>query len=295
MDNSVVAGVDIGGSHITVALVDLKKKTILDHTWRRMHIDSLGNAQTILNSWQEVILDSFRAHNMNPTAIGIAMPGPFDYEQGISLMKNQNKYDALYDLNIRELLSDRLLVDQCDIKFTNDAACFLQGEVFAGLAKDADKVLGLTLGTGFGSAFAVGGKAVDADLWCAPFKEGIAEDYLSTRWFVKRYSELAGGLLKDVKELVALDNHYTRILFSEFGNNLAEFLAPVVRAEHTELIVLGGNIANAYHLFATELKAKLRQEKINVQIGKTILGENATLLGAASYCLFDLAYLDVID
>lgn len=295
MDNSVVAGVDIGGSHITAALVDLNRRLILNHTWRRMHINSQGAAQNILDTWQKVIEESFGAHNMKPTTIGIAMPGPFDYEQGISLMKNQNKYDALYNLNIKDILAQRLQIESSEIKFTNDAACFLQGEVFGGLAKDSNKVLGLTLGTGLGSAIALNDKAVDADLWCSPFKNGIAEDLLSTRWFVQRYHELTGRFIKDVKQLVELEDAFTIKIFNEFGSNLAEFIAPIVRSEQIEFVVLGGNISNAYQFFERKLQAKLNQEGLNIQVGKTMLGENATLIGAASYCLYDVAHSNVLN
>ena len=134
-----------------------------------------------------------------PWKIGIAMPGPFDYENGISYIKDQNKYEALYGLNIKEQLAKKLEISISDISILNDAACFLQGEVFGGAGQGFKRVMGLTLGTGFGSARSVDGKTDDADLWCSPYREGIAEDYLSTRWFLKQYKEISGKLVKNVK------------------------------------------------------------------------------------------------
>jgi glucokinase len=45
--------------------------------------------------------------------------------------------------------------------------------------------MGLTLGSGLGSSLKKGCKISDAGLWSSPFKEGIAEDYLGTGWFVQ--------------------------------------------------------------------------------------------------------------
>lgn len=40
--------------------------------------------------------------------IRLAFPGPFDYEQGICLMKGLDKYDRLYGINLRQVFSERL-------------------------------------------------------------------------------------------------------------------------------------------------------------------------------------------
>ena len=66
----------------------------------------------------------------------------------------------------------------------NDASCFLKGEVFGGAAKGYNHVIGITLGTGLGSATFKNGVVYDGDLYYTPFKESTAEDYLSTRWFI---------------------------------------------------------------------------------------------------------------
>jgi glucokinase len=287
MCNSIVVGVDIGGSHITVALIDMEKGEVLEHTWKRLDVDAQGEAQTIIDVWTKAIEESITAHTAVPAGLGIAMPGPFDYEEGVSLMQNQNKYDALYGLNVKQFLADRLKMRIEQMVMTNDAACFLKGEVYSGVAKGYKRVFGLTLGTGLGSARAINDHVEDANLWCSPFKDGIAEDYLSSRWFVARYFELTGDKVKDVKELV--DNIQEKPLaqqvLNEFGNNLAEFLIPYIQNEGIEMVVLGGNIANAHTLFSTAFEKRMQEQAVQVKLKKTILGESATLVGAASYCL----------
>lgn len=284
MTNSTALGIDIGGSHITAALVDLGTRSIIEGSWNRTRINSQGEAADIIEGWAAVIREVFTHAPEGTRHIGIGMPGPFDYEHGISGMKGQHKFDALYNLNVKEMLAAKLNIAPDQIRFINDAGCFLQGEVFSGAAKNHQRVIGLTLGTGLGSATYRDGVANDANRWCSPFKDGMAEDYLSTRWFVKRYEEVSGAIVPDVKALVARMDVDDRIsaLFQEFSVNLAAFLGNFVRDEQPEIIVIGGNIANASDLFFPLLKEELKKQQIEIPVVTATLGEAAALIGAAS-------------
>ena len=185
---NIVLGADIGGSHITAALIDLNTGGLLRETIKRQPVNSHGSPDEILNSWANSIADSFMNYS-GPKRIGIAMPGPFDYQKGISYIKGFHKYDSLYKLNVKEALAERLNIESNAILLKNDAACFLQGEIFAGAAKGYRKSIGFTLGTGFGSAIGIDAVAQDAEYWSRPFLEGVAEDYFSTKWFLKRSKE----------------------------------------------------------------------------------------------------------
>ncbi|HEY9259456.1 ROK family protein [Chitinophaga sp.] len=284
MKNSTALGIDIGGSHITAALVDLSTRSIVEGSWNRTRIDSHGEAAEIISSWSAVIREVFAKAPAGVKHIGIGMPGPFDYEQGISLMLGQHKYDALYKLNVKELLAAQLGIQPEQIRFINDAGCFLQGEVYSGAGRNYETVIGLTLGTGLGSAIYRDGVANDAGRWCSPFKDGMAEDYLSTRWFVKRYQEVSGETVPDVKALVAriaVDGSIQE-LFNEFATNLGTLLVDFVQDEQPEAIVIGGNIANAADLFFPLLKEILQKHDINIPLVIASLGEAAALIGAAS-------------
>lgn len=287
MDNTVVLGADIGGSHITVALVDLQSRSVIENSHVRAHVNSHGTADEIITAWSEAIQNAVSKHEWG-SKIGIAMPNPVDYETGISYIKGIDKYDALYGLNIKELLARRLNLTAAQIRMKNDAGCFLQGETFGGAAKGVKNAIGLTIGTGIGTARCHQGVAEDADLWHSPFKDSMVEDYISSRWFVKRYAELSGSTVKNVKELSALhatDKH-AQAVFNEFCENLAEFLTSFVKRDNPEVIVIGGNIANASALFFDRVEELLRVQSINVPIRKAALGEEAAIIGAAS-CWYD--------
>lgn len=284
MEKPSVLGIDIGGTHITAALVDLEIGALSAGSIKRKDVDSSGSKEEILRAWCQVIDDAFGKSLNSDRKIGIAMPGPFDYEEGISLIKDQDKFNSLYQVNIKKELANRLNISASNIKFINDAAAFMQGEVFCGAAKGYDRAIGLTLGTGLGSAIAVNGKAVDAALWDSKFLGGIAEDYLSTRWFVNKYKSLTEKEINGVKELALIVNSdpFAKQVFNEFGRGLGHFLADVIKNNRSEVVVLGGNIANAFDLFAPHLIDNLKAYHLDTVIKITALNENAALIGAAS-------------
>lgn len=284
MEKPYVLGIDIGGSHITAALVDLESGILIQDSIKRRAVNSNGSKEEILAAWCEVIKEAFGSVLDTEKRIGIAMPGPFDYENGVSLIKDQDKFKSLYQLNIKQELARCLNIQSTDIKFINDAAAFMQGEVFCGAAKGYSRALGLTLGTGLGSAVVIDGQSKDAELWNSKFLNGIAEDYFSTRWFVNKYKSLTGIELDGVKELaeVVKTDLYAMQVFNEFGRGLGHFLADVIKETKSEVVILGGNISQAFNLFAPHLIENLKALHLHTEIKITELNEHAALIGAAS-------------
>lgn len=286
MNNNIVIGVDIGGSHITAGLVDLNAHSIIRNSIVRRHVNSKGDAEQIIREWTGAIANCKAYHPATSKKIGIAMPGPFDYENGISLIKGLDKYEALYGLNVKQLIAKELQIKPTDIFLMNDASCFLKGEVFGGTARDSNNVIGITLGTGLGSAVYKDSIVFDGDLYYAPFKDATAEDYLSARWFIKRYHQLTGKTARNVKEIrngIPSDLEATAV-FKEFGQNLGEVLAAYIKRHGAEKVVVGGNIINAWDLFICDAEKFLKRASLQVTLLKATLGEEAALLGAGSLC-----------
>ena len=281
--NNLVLGVDIGGSHITASLVDITNGSVIENSYFRDAVDAHGTAEDIISTWSRVIRQSLNSHPGTDTQIGIAMPGPFDYEHGISLIKEQKKFRSLYGLNVKDLLSKKLAVSEDCINFFNDACCFLGGEVLGGVVKNENEVIGITLGTGLGSAVYKDGSCADAALWNFPFKSGIAEDYLSTRWFTSTYATKYAETITGVKELSLLadEDGEKANIFQTFGANLAEFLAEVSQKTNCNTVVVGGNITKASRFFLSFVKSNSKDLGISLDIRISKLGESATLIGAA--------------
>jgi len=279
-NSSYVLACDIGGTHITCAIVNTQRWEVIQSTLTRIHVDSLGNAKSIFQIWAQAINSCILKFDGQISQIGIAMPGPFDYENGISKIQGQSKYDHLYNQDIKTLLAKELGLSPMSIHFINDAAAFLQGEIFVQQLQTNKRILGITLGTGLGSAvWNKGEKAFDAALWNSPYEDCIFEEFLVTRWFVKRFKEIAG---KDVTGLKEILDHYRetaefQIIKDEYAKHLFDFMQFFSDKHSSELFIVGGNIAKALPIFIAD-----RKEFERFQIYTAILGEKAAMIGAAS-------------
>lgn len=274
-------GVDIGGSHITAAHVDATTYKVIDSTMKRERVAAMDTAEVIIESWLNVLSKLIIRSGNESTKIGIAMPGPFDYEKGISLMKGQEKYDALYEVNVKEILAKGLEIPEEDIVFINDAEAFLRGELASGAAADVERAIGITLGTGLGSTSNGSGVTLDMNWAFRPFKDSIAEEYISTRWFLKKYKEITGTEIKNVEGLLATaDPKIKEQIFEEFSENLGVFLNDFIEQEKPQVVVIGGNIAKTWDHFIIALKEKIKDK--SVVIKQSEMWEDAALVGAAS-------------
>ncbi|NEB80477.1 ROK family protein, partial [Streptomyces sp. SID14478] len=70
-------------------------------------------------------------------------------------------FASLYGADVRADLLGGLRRRPADVVFLNDAHAFLMGEWSAGAARGHTRVVGITLGTGVGSAFLAGGRILD--------------------------------------------------------------------------------------------------------------------------------------
>lgn len=279
-----IIGIDIGGSHITLAQVDPEKREIITSTYVREHVNSFDEKEVIFSAWASAIEKAARDLVKEDLLIGIAMPGPFDYENGIALMQ-QGKFIDIYKVNIKSELSKRLSIGIEQIHFVNDAAAFMEGEVFGGCAQGYKRIFGATLGTGLGTTFYNGEFATDEDLWDSSFKDSISEDYLATRWFVKRYQELTGEQISGTKDLLDKPLEIQKQIFDEYADNISEFVIQHVNHYKPEVLVLGGNIAKAYPHFEQRFIQNLTENNINLQVKISAIFEDAAILGAAGYAL----------
>lgn len=273
-------GVDIGGSHITAAHVDSSAYHVLEDSLKRQRVAPKETAAIILNSWVEGISPLLAGFPPGQIKIGIAMPGPFDYQKGIALFKGVQKYDALYGIDIGDALSRDLNVPLENIIFINDAEAFLRGELAAGAASAVKKAIGITLGTGLGSASNCKGAPMDVNRAALPFLDQNAEEYISTRWFLKRYHELTGLDIKNVEELLNVAGPVIKNqIFDEFAINLGSFINDFIADEDPELLVIGGNIARTWGHFMPKLEQLIVNKKVIIR--QTEMWENAALVGAA--------------
>lgn len=290
---SVAIGVDIGGSHIYSAAVDLSTHQIISGTRSQQKIDNKAGADEILELWSQALAVTLSEIDRSKLAgFGFAMPGPFNYPKGIALFERVEKYDSLYGVNVSEQLKKRLQLDAAvPFRYINDATAFAIAEAWVGQANKYSRIIALTLGTGFGSAFINNGLPVLSGdnvpemgcVWHIPYKNGIANDYFSTPWFKRHYFDKTGIMARGVQEIAEMSHtdDFALSLFREYGTNMGEFLAPWIKKFDAEVVVIGGNITGAFHLFGNFLITAIKRSDPEVEIVLSDLKENAAVLGGA--------------
>ncbi|MBQ8461878.1 MAG: ROK family protein [Bacteroidales bacterium] len=292
-EQKYAVGVDIGGSHITSAVIDLELGQIVGHPVTT-DVDHTSPAEVIFSAWTKNLRLLMNEAGMPVKQIGMAFPGPFDYDKGISYM--EHKFASIYGINVGVTLAARLLdFPGLEFKFVNDAGAFALGESSFGAAKDDSRVIVLTLGTGVGSGFVANHTIVRSgdsvppggEVWNLPFRDGIVDEAFSTRWVVGRYQELTGKQVQGAKD-VAMRFEFdeaAKQLFTEFGYRLAEFTTPWLNKFDSRTLVLGGNISRSLPLFMQPLQRAYGQAGLTVSIKGSVLLDKAAMLGAASLFL----------
>ena len=296
MKRKIAIGADIGGSHISCQLFDLENHHLIDKSRIRKSVDSHSTAPVILDSWVNAIREAAGDYRLSELAgIGFAMPGPFDYQHGIAWFKDVEKFNHLYGVNVgSEILIRFQLPETYPVRFFNDAACFAIGESLRGEAAQYSRLLAITLGTGFGTTFIDNHKPVagkygipaDGFLYRVPFRNAVADDYFSTRWFLKEYKALTGEETSGVKQLanIALNDNSAALIFHAFGSALGQFLAPWLKRFEAECLVIGGNISSAYPLFGKDLQDEFSQAELPLTVLISSMQEDAAIAGSAFLC-----------
>ena len=291
-EKNITIGADIGGGHILSAAIDTRKGEIIEDSRAYVKVNNKASKTEILKTWAEALNTTIGKIDASRLAgIGFAMPGPFDYKTGMALFEGNDKYEALYKVSIKEELPSFLAAPGIALRFLNDATSFAVGVSWLGEAKGYSKVIAITLGTGFGSAYVEDGAPVvqredvpeQGCFWHLPYEDGIVDDYFSTRWFIGEYEKLSGQKVKGVKEIAeaAEKSEAAKGLFRTFGHNMGAFFVPWLKLFPADILVMGGNVTHAFNLFGESMQAVFRENDIPTRIAISGLMEDAALIGSA--------------
>jgi len=253
-ENSILC-VDLGGTHCSAALVDPTSERVIPGSYHRDHVNSHAEKMQIFAEIASVIQKTMGDRNGTVQQLLISCPGPFDYQNGISLMDGMNKYQSLLQVNLKDFFAEITGVSIEYIKFFNDAAAFLLGEVVHHKLKNK-RVVGLTLGTGLGSSLYDQGKIEDLNYGSATFKNGIAEDMISTRGILSHVSQTFDGRdFENIKDLVDHpETAYKKEAFDFLSRQLIDFLNQYIVPLSPDSVIIGGSIAKAHRYFFEQLK-----------------------------------------
>jgi len=302
---SLVFAVDLGGTHLRVALVDdtgrilqqLKQETPKGNSAESV-IDALASAAEKWGSNQSSIV-----------AASIMVPGAVDSEKAVVLQAPN--LPSLVNFGLKAELERRL---GWPVLLENDANAAAVGEMWLGAARGCHDVISVTLGTGVG-----GGVILDGKLWrgahgsageighttvdpfsglkCKCGNTGCLELFASATAIVRMtregLAEFPGSALK-TDELSAVKVYEAGIkgdelalsVFRRFGMYLGIGLANLMNLIDPQIIVLTGGAVNGWDLFAPEMYRQVGERAFRatgeqVKIARAECGDNAGLLGAA--------------
>ena len=287
--------IEIGGTHATAALIDPRSRQVVEGSRVRVELDSGASAEAVIDRFTEAAM---RLHGPHAHRWGVAIPGPFDYQRGIGRYEGVAKFGSLRDVNVRSELADRLSCQPEDLRFVNDANAFAIGEWISGAARGHDRIVGLTLGTGVGSAFLDRGTPVESgpavppggrvdrlSIGGRPLEETFSSRGIEAQYASERLHDIGGA---SVEQIAARARHGDRIaqrVLEESTEKLSRALAPWLRSFPASLVVVGGAIAQAWDLLAPSFDAGLagdgEQTQASISVRLTELWEDAGLIGAA--------------
>ena len=213
---------------------------------RQVPVNSAGSREEIASSLREAVGDARR--------VGVAIPGPFDYEKGLFLMKH--KFASVYG----ERFADLCHSEGTSYRFMHDVNAALLGECTTG------NTALITIGTGLGFAFTRNGVVQKAasgspavSIYNLPWGSGILEDYVSKRGILRTYSILKGGAddctsVLDLSLKARSGDALAKQAFATAASTLAQAVVPVVKELGINEIIMSGQISKSFDLMEEELK-----------------------------------------
>jgi len=259
---------DVGGTHVTAALVDLQSWSSVPNSRQRIALRSDGSADEIIDTIARCA--TTLGSRLGESTLTLAMPGPFDYQAGIGRYEGVAKFDALNGVDVRAALFDALPKSPAAIEFLNDADAFGIGEWVRGAARGCRRSVAITLGTGVGSAFVDAGTAIDdgplvppdGELHFVDIDGQPLEDVMSRRAIITAYFRYSGRNPNDIGDIDVReiakwassgDDAALRAV-QEPCLALGRALAPWLTGFEAEALVVGGGMTASWSLLEKPLR-----------------------------------------
>lgn len=288
MDGRHVIGVDLGGTKILAGLVDRNGRVE-----RRRETPTPQESQDALFAGLDAAVEELLDDEV--VAIGFGIPSPVDQRSGRAL---QAVNLPLGDIDFRARMAERF---RLPVGIENDANAATYAEFHFGAARDVDRMVMLTLGTGCG-----GGAVIDGRLYrgWAEFGHmvivfdglpcqgsctgrGHLEPYVTGLAATKLAQEEFGPAV-DAHRLVRLATEgepRAREILAGMGRHLGAGIGTLVNIFNPDLVVIGGGFAAAGDFMLDPAREVVRREALahagdDLPIVRAELGTAAGLIGA---------------
>ncbi|UOG77515.1 ROK family protein (plasmid) [Hymenobacter tibetensis] len=271
-------GIDIGGTKIHIGVV--QQACIIQEI--QVETSATASKEQIL---QELVDTIKIVIDDEVSGIGIGVPGLVDEKNGI--VHNVQNIPSWQEVGLKQHLAEHF---HQPVYMTNDANAFAIGEKIYGKGKAFTNLVGITLGTGFGTGIIINNDVYSGTLSSAgefgsiPYRDKTIEDYCSGKFFSQRFnlSGTACHSLAKQGEAGALK------AFAQYGEHLGNAIKTVLYALAPEAIFLGGSISKCYEFFQESMYESIQAFPFRLVTNRLVVAPselgNAAVLGAAALC-----------
>jgi glucokinase len=287
----IVPVLEVGGSHLTAATVDLAVDLAVDLESSRVLRQRRWPLEPDISAagFMAIMLEAAAWTDVPAGAHwGVAMPGPFDYDTGVGRYEGVGKFESLNGFDVRAAFTAGLANPPGRVVFLNDADSFGLGEYTAGAARGFHRAICLTLGTGVGSAFIKDGVPLsegpgvpqDGEAHFILWGGAELEETVSRRAIRRVYFERTGQNL-DVHEIAELARSGSGVageVLERAFQALGEAIAPCAENFGAEVIVLGGSITGSFDLIEAPFRKGLGRDLV---LRRAVDPEHTSLIGTA--------------
>ena len=299
MSRKFIIGIDLGGTNLKIAVLDLKykikNKEVLS-TRRFRSQQSLISA--IVSSINNIIKDN-NLTKKDILGVGLGLPGPVDAKKG--LVHFFPNIQGFREVRLKKILEKKI---NLPVFLDNDAKLMTLGEYKLGNASRFRNVLCLTLGTGVGGGIIIsrslyrGANNASGEIGHVPLNENgprcncqgraCLEAYIGNNRIIKAARKLfkRNISLEELSLKARKQNRLALGIWNQAGERLGIALAGAVNLLNLDAIVIGGGVANAGGILFDKVRKTLKERAMSVQgqhvkVFKAKLGNNAGLIGAA--------------
>ena len=268
MENRSFLLLDVGGTFIK-SLVATYDGEILANSEASVPVDSDGARADIEQSFAAVVTKGAaiaKGYGYDLAGVGIAFPGPFDYNTGVSYMTH--KFAALENVSVKEFFHSLPEIGaDMPVVFMHDVTAALRGELCFGAAKEFKNVALITLGTGLGFAHSMAGEiqydeqeAPSVSLYNRPYNGAELEDFISKRGFLRSYAEVRGQenpselTVADIGKMASEGDSEALESFHRVGAILAGEIEAMLNEYNIEALLFGGQISRSFVHFEKALQ-----------------------------------------
>lgn len=283
MNNKCFLLLDVGGTFVKSVVATFDGE-LLPNTETSVPINSDGTRLEIEKSFATVITHGKTIAEYNGyilAGVGIAFPGPFDYNTGISYMTH--KFAALEKLSVKDFFHSLPEIGaDMPVVFMHDVTAALLGEMHFGAAQGYKNVAVITLGTGLGFAHTADGEiqysplgSPAVSIYNRPYRDGVLEDYISKRGFLRSYAEVRGEenpanlTVAMIGGMCGQGNEQALESFRKVASILAEEIKPLLEEFNIECLLFGGQISRSFCYMEPTI-AKLKEEVASLKHISTI-------------------------